>query len=355
MKRITFLLVLFLVQTASLQAQPKKHRSVSSNAAAQSGQQHIQPSLRATLMFPTDVRVPEDVVWKRDIYRQLDLTKDKNASLYYPLEPQGSQVNLFTYLFRLVLTGRISAYNYKLDGNESFAPKDKISDIKDLLDRYYIYYEQKDGKYVVADTDVPSAQVKRMYIKESVVLDQHTGTYKRRVVALCPLLIEADEFGESAVAKPLFWVKYADAESYLSRLPIMASNYNNTTNMTANDFFTLNLYDGQIYKTNNMQGRVLGDYCKTDSAMHKEQKKIEDELDNFERHIWKVPVVVDSTTVDSLQNMPEKQKSSTRNIRHTSKQSQQSGARVPRRSNKQSIHEVNTQSQPRASVRRTRR
>ena len=42
--------------------------------------------------------MPEDVVWKRDIYRQLDLMKDKNAPLYYPVEPIGKQVNLFTYL-----------------------------------------------------------------------------------------------------------------------------------------------------------------------------------------------------------------------------------------------------------------
>ena len=40
--------------------------------------------------------MPDDVVWKRDIYRQLDLTKDKNAPMYYPVEPMGKQVNLFT-------------------------------------------------------------------------------------------------------------------------------------------------------------------------------------------------------------------------------------------------------------------
>ena len=70
--------------------------------------------------------MPDDVVWKRDIYRQLDLLEDKNAPMYYPVEPQGRQVNLFTYLFRLVLTGRVPAYKYKLDGNESFEEKDKL-------------------------------------------------------------------------------------------------------------------------------------------------------------------------------------------------------------------------------------
>ena len=31
---------------------------------------------RASMQFPTSASMPDDVVWKRDIYRQLDLTKD---------------------------------------------------------------------------------------------------------------------------------------------------------------------------------------------------------------------------------------------------------------------------------------
>ena len=42
-------------------------------------------------MFPTAVDVPEDPTWRRDIYRSIDLTKDENAALYYPVEPQGNR------------------------------------------------------------------------------------------------------------------------------------------------------------------------------------------------------------------------------------------------------------------------
>ncbi len=358
MKRI-FLIAIALGFGLALQAQPTKRRSTTSNAAAQQANKRVQASDRAALMFPTNVEVPEDVVWKRDIYRQLDLTKDKNAPLYYPTEPIGTQCNLFTYLFRLVLTGRVSAYNYKLDGNESFAAKDKITDVKELLDRYYIYYETKDGKLSVADNDVPSAQVKRYYIKESVVLDQRTGTYKTRVMALCPILIEADDFGDSSTPKPLFWIKYDDVASYLTRLPVMASNYNNTTNMSADDFFTMNRYEGTIYKTNNMQGRVLSDYCKTDSAMRKEQKKIEDELQSFEKGIWKVKLPVDTTAVDSTQAQEDAKKTVKRTSRRSTEKEKTTTARTNRRSqaavSEKKNDEPKAATQPRASVRRTRR
>ena len=243
--------------------------------------------------------MPEDVVWKRDIYRQLDLMKDKNAPMYYPVEPIGKQVNLFTYLFRLIQTGRVTAYTYKLDGNESFEEKDKLA-VKDMLERYGIYYEENDGKIVVADADVPSAEATRYYIKESVYLDQRTGTFSTKVTALCPVLMRgADEFSTDATPYPLFWLKYDDVAPWLAKLPMMGSNLNNVSNLTAADYFTLNRYEGKIYKTNNLQGKLLANYCETDSALKKEQQRIEKQIVDFEEGVWGHEIV-DSTKLDSI-------------------------------------------------------
>ena len=65
----------------------------------------------------------------------------------------------------------------------------------------------------------------------------------------------------------------------------MTSNVNNAAVMSAEDYFTKNLYQGKIYKTNNMQGNTLAQYCPSDSAMAKEQKRIEAELAAFEKNI----------------------------------------------------------------------
>ena len=299
MKRIYISLTAMLLVAATATAQPAKRRVPTQTAVEQAAKKTATD--RASLMFPTTDAMPEDVVWKRDIYRQLDLMKDKNAPLYYPVEPMGKQVNLFTYLFRLILTGRVSAYTYKLDGNESFAEKDKLA-VKDLLDRYSIFYEETDGKLTVADSDVPSAEATRYYIKESVYLDQRTGTFSTKVTALCPILMRgADDFSTEATSYPLFWVKYDDVAAWLAKLPMMASNLNNVTSMTADDYFTMNRYEGKIYKTNNMQGKVLASYCPTDSDMVAEQTKIEEQICAFEKNIWGSGFLADSTKKDSTE------------------------------------------------------
>ena len=320
MKRLFFVL-LGVALYVQAEAQPARRRVKPNDA--DKAEKTVD---RASLQFPVAVEVPEDVVWRRDVYRQLDLTLDKNAPLYYPVEPSAGQINLFTYLFDLLLTGKITAYQYKLDGNESFTSRDKV-DVKELLERYHIYYEEQNGRPRVNASDIPSAEVSRYYIKESSYFDQRTSTYRTKVTALCPVLMRGDDFGGEATPYPLFWLKYDDISTYLARHTMMASNYNNVTNMTAADYFSMNLYDGKIYKTNNMQGKVLANYCKTDSAMANEQKRIEKQLSDFEKHVWghDDSVAVDSTAAkEAVETKKEKASRTTRNSRRASASSDDS-------------------------------
>lgn len=350
-----FLILMVAGLAAGLYAQPAKRRVTNSNAAAKRGTAARNTNTdRAALLFPVKQAMPEDVVWKRDVYRMLDLTKDANAPLYYPVEPRGRQVNLFTYVFHLMLSGRVNAYTYKLDGVESFDKKDRM-EVRDVLDRYSIYYEEKDGKFVVENNDVPSAEVTRYYIKESVYLDQRTGTFSTKVTAICPVLMRgADEFGSEATPYPLFWLNYDEVAPWLSRLPIMASNLNNVTNMTADDYFAMNRYDGKIYKTNNMQGTALANYCKTDSAMLKEQKRIEKEIYDFEEGVWGHMSKEDSIKAareDSIRIAKEGPKAK----KSTSRRSSDGGTQAKVKAPKQKSTGGGGSSAPRVSVRRQRR
>ena len=116
-----------------------------------------------------------------------------------------------------------------------------------MLDRYSIYYEEKDGRFTVENNDIPSAEVTRYYLKECVYVDQRTGTVQRKVTALCPVLMRgADDFGGEATPYPLFWLNYDEIAPWLAKLPVMSSNLNNVSNMTADDYFTMNRYTFHI-------------------------------------------------------------------------------------------------------------
>ena len=349
MKRLLFIFAITLA-VVSAAAQPKARRNAEKQAAA-ARQGAPQLSQRAQLMFPTAIDMPEDVVWRRDIYREIDLNKDANAGLYYPVEPIDKQLNLFTFVFKLALNGYIPVYEYRLDGSEVFSDAAKVK-IKTVLDNYHIFYEEKDGKLRVDNSDIPSAEVKLYYLKESAYYDQANSTFHRKVLAFCPVMMREDDFGGEASKYPLFWIKYSDVEPFLTRQTVMTSNLNNAATMTMADFFTLTKYEGKIYKTNNMLGRTLAQYCTTDSAMAKEQSKIEGELTSFEKNIFGDQAKKDS--LDSIANLDPKAAAKARKVsrRSGSKSETEKTTKVRRRSS--SPRSSGGSSAARVTVRRQR-
>ena len=296
MKRLLFISTLVLMVSAAVAQPPQRRAEQQAQQQAKQNAASSAMSMRAQISFPTAVEMPEEVVWRRDIYREISLEDDANGGLYYPVEPQGKQLNLFTYIFKLALNGYIPVYEYPTDGSDVFTDATK-ADMKALLDNYHIFYEEKDGKIRVDNSDIPSAMVKKYYLKESAYYDQANSSFHIKVQALCPIMM--DEFGGEATQYPLFWVKYSDLEPYLNRQTVMASSMNNAATVSMDDFFTLNMYRGKIYKTNNAQGKTLLQLCGGDEAkMTAEQKRIEAELEGFKKTIFGDPAKRDS--LDSI-------------------------------------------------------
>ena len=320
---------------------------------------------RAQISFPVAQAMSEDVVWRRDIYREVDLNEKENAGLYYPKEAIGSQVNLFVYIFQLVLSQKVPAYEYSpVSDSESFEPKSRIKG-KTILDNYHIYYEvNDDGRMRIDPSDYPSAEVKSYYLKESAYYDQANAAFHRKVVALCPVLNREDDFGDGTSKYPLFWVKYDDLAPFLGKFVLMTSDKNNAATMSADDFFTKNMYQGKIYKTNNLLGQTLAQVANgNDSIMKAEQQKIEAELMAFEKTVWGDQEKKDS--LDSIANaqadVKVKKKQAVRtNRRGTSSQaSQKSADKEPKAAREPKVRAKRTSPAPssgsaRVSVRRQR-
>lgn len=302
MMRKILIVVFALIAVQGVFAQSAKRRA--EQAAEQERKSNRnQLSTRAQISFPTQAEMQEDVVWRRDVYREINLTQDANAGLYYPVEPQGSQMNLFTYLFKLMLRGQIKAYDYDVNsGDALFTPSLQVKPLE-FLKKYEIYYERTDRGIHIDDADIPSREVKAYFIKESSYYDQNTATFHTKVLALCPVMVRDDDFGDGGTKYPLFWVKYDDVAPFLARQTIMTSNLNNAATMSVDDYFTMNHYKGKIYKTNNMQGTTLPQ--DNDTLRTKAQNKIEQEILAFEKNMWGNQARKDS--LDSIANLDKKE------------------------------------------------
>ena len=271
MKRSLLIFAFFNFLIATAVAQPQRRRTTtqqqSSTSAAQKSNANTMTT-RAQLSFPTQATMSEDVVWRRDIYREVDLHDDANAGLYYPKEPVGTQMNLFTYIFKLMMRGTIKAYEYRLDGNELFTDSARIKPLQFLKDQG-IYFERTDKGVRLEDSDIPSKEVTAYYIKESAYYDPAPSTVHTKALALCPIWVE--EWGGESERKPLFWVKYDELAPFLAKQTIMTSNLNNAATMSIDDFFTLNMYKGKNLQDQqharrvarqDLRQRLLEDFCR---------------------------------------------------------------------------------------------
>ena len=303
--------LLFIIMTGcfclAVQAQPQARRQQQAEATKKSNANNM--TTRAQISFPTEAAMDEDVVWRRDVYRELDLNDDANAGLYYPTEPVGTQMNLFTYIFKLMMAGPrhggIAAYSYDVNsGNERFDESLRVQPLK-FLDDYHIFYERSDRGVHIDDSDIPSAEVKGYFIKESAYYNQVSATFHTKVQAICPVMYREDDFGDGATKYPLFWVKYDDLAPFLSKQTIMTSNLNNAATMSLDDYFTKNAYKGKIYKTTNMLGKTLAQVAGGDTArLSREQQRIEKEIVLFEKNVWGDAARKDS--LDSIAKLDKK-------------------------------------------------
>ena len=231
-----------------------------------------------------------DRQWMRVIYRQLDLDKDKNATLYFPEENIDGQENLFRIIMRLLANNQIPAYEY-LDGREIFTYQYRIK-VKDVLDRFHIMYTdakgstEKNPRFTIDESDVPTNEVLSYYIIERWEFDTRQNRMKTVVEAICPVLHRSGDFGGEAVKYPMFWLKYSDLRPWLAQQMIFISDDNNIPTASYDDFFKLNMYEGDIYKTRNLKNQSMAQMYPDADELRKAQDSIQARLTNFENKLW---------------------------------------------------------------------
>ena len=227
-----------------------------------------------------------DMEFMRKIYRKIDLTKDANTPLYFPEDIIDGQENLFRIIMRLVTDGSIPAYEY-LDGREIFTDQYKIN-VGEMLDRFDIYYQgggSKNQPITIAEADVPTGQVLNYYILERWEFDRRSNQMKTRVEAICPVLNKISDFG-GETKYPMFWVKFDALRPFLASQYIFLSDDNNLPTYSLDDYFTLGMYDGEIYKTQNLRNLSMNQMYPDEEDMKHAQDSIDNRLRSYGKNLW---------------------------------------------------------------------
>ena len=247
-----------------------------------------------------EVKEPHDadLQWMKVIYRSIDLTKGKNAALYYPEIPNEDGANLYFIIMRLLAKNQLAAYEYLPDGREMFTDEYRIKDVGEMFTRFQLYYTEAKGSteknplYEFEDADIRGNEVLCYYIIEKWEFDTRSNQMRPRVEALCPVMVQVDDFTGESMPYPMFWVKLNDIRPYMAQQYVFTDDDNNLPRYSIDDFFKLNMYTGEIIKTKNLRNKPLKELFPDATAYKHAQDSIEQRLRSFNQDLWVPPLEV---------------------------------------------------------------
>lgn len=283
---VTVAMAMLAVTAADAQVQRRSDRE----SAAKKEQGETNLTVRAQGLYKPNSPAEKDIPWLRVVYRQLDLTKDANLPLYYPEDPTEELQNLFRIIMRLLAENKVTAYEY-LDGREMFTDKYKVN-VREMLDRFSIIYTEQKGSteknplFAIDESDVPCYEVLSYYIIEKWAFNRGTSKFDVMIEAICPVLHRSGDFGGEPLRYPMFWLKYDDIRPYMAQQYIITGDANQVLQYNYDDYFKMQMYDGDIYKTRNLRNQSLMQQYPTDSLLRHAQDSIENGLASFDKQLW---------------------------------------------------------------------
>lgn len=305
MKKISALVLLLSLAFISAQAQHPINSFFAPDGTVRLETQELSEAADSVV---TIQHRTEDVVWRRDIYRIVDMRQKQNYQLYFPVEPDDpTYMSLYRLIVDAVQNGmtifrRSERVLKPVLSMDNIVPRNEIKDQFMVggigeLDRedetsYVLNYDS------IADTFSFQPYNYNTYVRnqlkyllyEVIFFDKSTSRMYRKIVALAPLQPDQASGDEETPAEFMrtsvkFWILYDQLRPYLAS-HYMIPSQNEAKRVTFEEFFEKRLFSSYIVGEGNIYNRMILDYCFTEKDAKQEQERIEYELLTFEQDLW---------------------------------------------------------------------
>jgi len=244
-----------------------------------------------------------DVLMGKTTWEYVDLDERINFPMYYPVDTAfvgKDRRSLFQVLLNNIKSGKIT----EVYGDDYFNSKKTLKDMESVfkytdtvpagIDEYNTDIEgYKSGKKVLDKqyinvTELAASDVNGYRIKGFWYFDKRQSELKYRLLAICPVAVEArDKAKGNTETIDLFWVYYPSVRDVLHGSKAF-NNRNSAMPITFDQLLNSRHFNGVIYKEENVYGdREIQDYKKDNAHMQLlESARVKDKIRDFEQDMW---------------------------------------------------------------------
>ena len=231
-----------------------------------------------------------DAMYKKRVWRVIDLREKINLNLYYPTSPIKDRMSLIDLLLNGIANEGVTAYNTDDDRFTQPMSRTQIDNVFDAVEKSQNYTDENgDEQTVMIKGEINSSEVKQYWLKEDWFFDRKHSTMNVRILGICPIrfYVKDSDDGEDAEARKTytFWIYFPEVRRILADHEVFNNN-NDAERRTFDDIFFKRYFNSFIVKVSNVyDDRSIQDYSLGIQSLL-EAEALKKQITDYEQDLW---------------------------------------------------------------------